>query len=85
VIADLRNEVAHQDFNRAGLNGAAHPVPESGVLHNEDGLRLAQRIDQVERSVNRILPIVRKILFTVSERGPAANEGALPDEQDVAR
>jgi hypothetical protein len=52
-------------------------------LYNEASA-LVQRIDQVERSVNRILPIVRKILFTVSERGPAADEGALPDQQDVA-
>jgi hypothetical protein len=28
----------------------------------------------VERSVNRILPIVRKILYTVSERNAATGE-----------
>jgi hypothetical protein len=82
VIADLRNEVAHQDYH--GTTGVNNHPPEGGTLHNEDSIQLVQRIDQVERSVNRILPIVRKILFTVSERNTAADEGALPDKQDIA-
>ena len=66
VITDLKNEVAHQDFRgETGLNGVPHAV---GGLHTADSLRLNQRIEQMERSVNRILPIVRKILFTVNER-----------------
>ncbi len=66
VITDLRSEVAHQDFRgETGLNGVPHAV---GGLHTADSLRLNQRIEQMERSVNRILPIVRKILFAVSER-----------------
>jgi hypothetical protein len=82
VIADLKNEVAHQDFH--GTPGVNNHFPEGGMLHNEDSMRLVQRIDQVERSVNRILPIVRKILFTVSERSTAADEGQLSDNPDVA-
>jgi hypothetical protein len=82
VIADLRNEVAHQDFQVA--SGTSAQPPEGGLLHTEDSLRLVQRIDQVERSVNRMLPIVRKILYTVSERSAAADEGALHDHPDIA-
>jgi len=44
------------------------------VLQNEDHQRLTQRVEQMERSVNRILPFVRKILYTVSERNAAADE-----------
>lgn len=64
VISDLKSEVAHQDFQ--GPTGVAG-VSQSDELHGEDH-RLALRVEQMERSVNRILPIVRKILFTVSER-----------------
>jgi general secretion pathway protein A len=81
VIADLRNEIAHQDFSGAsGLNGL--PAPEGGVS-SEDTARLVQRVEQMERSVNRILPIVRKILYTVSERNAAAEEGTLPDHPEI--
>ncbi|MDP3420998.1 MAG: XrtA-associated ATPase, partial [Thiobacillus sp.] len=66
VIADLKNEVAHQAFHVA--TGLANGSPEGGALNSEDSIRVVQRIDQLERSVNRILPIVRKILYTVSER-----------------
>jgi hypothetical protein len=80
VIADLKNEVAHQDFHGAtGVNGSAH---NGGMLHNEDAAMLTQRVEQMERSVNRILPIVRKILYTVSERNAAADEGAPPGSHD---
>ncbi len=79
VIADLRNEVAHQDFhgstgiNHGGHNGSSN---NGGVLHSEDHQRLVQRVEQMERSVSRILPIVRKILYTVSERNAVADESA---------
>jgi putative secretion ATPase (PEP-CTERM system associated) len=80
VIADLKNEVAHQDFHGAtGINGGA---PSCGMSHNEDAALLTQRVEQMERSVNRILPIVRKILYTVSERNAAADETVPPDNQD---
>ena len=65
VITDLRSEMAHQDFQGSmGVAGMAH----ADGSHHEDNQRLALRLEQMERSVNRILPIVRKILFTVSER-----------------
>ena len=64
VISDLKSEVAHQDFQ--GPTGVAG-MSQNDELHGEDH-RLALRVEQMERSVNRILPIVRKILFTVSER-----------------
>jgi len=80
VIADLKNEVAHQDFHGAtGINGSAS---NGGMLRNEDAALLTQRVEQMERSVNRILPIVRKILYAVSERNVAADEGAPSDNQD---
>ncbi len=66
VIADLKNEVAHQEFR--GPTSINHTAASGNGLHSEDTAHLGQRIEQVERSVNRILPIVRKILYTVSER-----------------
>lgn len=81
VIADLRNEVAHQDFQgqtSSGVNGSAS---RSGVLQNEDTALLTLRVEQMERSVNRILPIVRKILYTVSER-KVTDEDMPADNQD---
>ncbi|MCL5061126.1 MAG: hypothetical protein M1449_12050 [Candidatus Thermoplasmatota archaeon] len=82
VIADLKNEVAHQDFQ--GAAGAGNPMP-GGALHNDDHQRLTQRVEQMERSVNRILPIVRKILYTVSERQATAEEGVPSDGRDSTR
>lgn len=82
VIADLKNEVAHQEFHVA--TGLANGPSEGGALNSEDSIRVVQRIDQLERSVNRILPIVRKILYTVSER-QSADEGVPPENQDAAR
>ena len=82
VIADLKNEVAHQDFHGAtGLN--AHAASSGNASLGEDAARLSQRIEQLERSVNRILPIVRKILYTVSERHAAGEEGEVPDARGI--
>jgi len=81
VIADLKNEVAHQDYH--GATGVNNHAQANGMLHNEDNARLVQRVEQMERSVNRILPIVRKILYTVSERSAAADEGTLPDNHGI--
>ena len=80
VIADLKNEVAHQDFH--GVPGANNSMLANGGLQSEDSVRLAERIDQLERSVNRILPIVRKILYTVSEQNAATAEGVSSDKHD---
>ena len=74
VISDLKSEVAHQDFQGpTGVAGMANP---NGV--QADDSRLALRVEQMERSVNRILPIVRKILFTVSERQAQADDSDTP-------
>jgi general secretion pathway protein A len=69
VIEDLRHEVAHQE--PATVHQASGVLPPPGMT--EDGIRLAQRVEQMERSINRILPLVRKILFMVSEK-QAGNE-----------
>jgi hypothetical protein len=82
VIADLKNEVAHQDFH--GATGVNHHASADGVLHSEDPVQLTQRIEQLERSVNRILPIVRKILYTVTDRNAAADEESPPEHHDAA-
>jgi general secretion pathway protein A len=74
VISDLKSEVAHQDFQGpTGVAGMANP---NGL--QADDSRLALRVEQMERSVNRILPIVRKILFTVSERQPQSDNSDIP-------
>lgn len=81
VIADLKSEVAHQDFN--GPTGVNNHAPAAGVLLNEDTLRLTQRVEQMERSINRILPIVRKILYTVCDRQATADEGNPSGQHDA--
>jgi hypothetical protein len=78
VINDLKSEMAHQDFH--GSTGVAGMPNSPGGMHVEDSQRLAQRVEQMERSVNRILPIVRKILFTVSERHTPAESQVLADD-----
>jgi hypothetical protein len=79
VIADLKNEVAHQDFH--GATGINHHAPAGGAMHTADPVQLTQRIEQLERSVNRILPIVRKILYAVTER--AADAGDPSEHHDI--
>jgi len=64
VIEDLRHEVAHQETTN--IPAASGVLPPPGLA--EETIRLSHRVEQMERSINRILPIVRKILFTVSEK-----------------
>jgi len=80
VISDLKSEVAHQDFH--GPTGPNPHANEAG-LHNEDSL-LTQRVEHMERSVNRILPIVRKILYTVSDRQASETAGGASTEPNDA-
>jgi general secretion pathway protein A len=68
VVEDLRNEVAHQESLGSATGQPTHGA--AAVLHTQDGGVLPQRVEQIERSINRILPIVRKILFMLSERNP---------------
>jgi putative secretion ATPase (PEP-CTERM system associated) len=71
VIEDLRHEVAHQESTPTHMSARTGVLPPPGM--SEETIRLSQRVEQMERSVNRILPIVRKILFMVSEK-QAGNE-----------
>jgi general secretion pathway protein A len=69
VVEDLRNEVAHHEspvYAAAPVSGQNAPV-----LHTHESGMLGQRVEQIERSINRVLPIVRKILFMLSDRNPA--------------
>lgn len=71
VIEDLRHEVAHQENTPTLMSARTGVLPPPGMA--EETVRLSQRVELMERSVNRILPIVRKILFMVSEK-QAGNE-----------
>lgn len=81
VLEDLRHEVAHQDSpGGAVLHGNGMPtVNGQGVP--EDALRLVERVELMERSLNRMLPVVRKILFMVSDRHPPAASGTAGTKQ----
>jgi hypothetical protein len=80
VIADLKNEVAHQEFH---VVAGVQRRDANGGAQGEDAVLLLQRIEQIERSISRVLPIVRKILYSVSERQAGANDGALPDNRGI--
>jgi len=67
----LRHEVAHQENTPTLMSARTGVLPPPGMA--EETVRLSQRVELMERSVNRILPIVRKILFMVSEK-QAGNE-----------
>ncbi len=82
VVADLKTEVAHQDFGSVAVN-SAHSI-SNGVASGEETQQLVQRLEQVERSVNRMLPIVRKILYAVSERHAGDTDEGQTDGRDVA-
>lgn len=67
VIADLKQEVHHQStpLREAPVMAsvAANPLAVNVVLPTE----LEERITQIERGLTRLIPMVRKILYTVSE------------------
>ncbi len=67
VIADLKQEVHHQSapVREAPVMAAAaaNPVAVNVALPAE----LEERITQIERGLTRLIPMVRKILYTVSE------------------
>ncbi|MCS6787264.1 MAG: ATPase, partial [Thiobacillaceae bacterium] len=68
VIADLRQELHYQpapsetDALPAAVAPAAASFASAAVLPAE----LAERITQIERGLTRLIPMVRKILYTVS-------------------
>ncbi|MEW6253886.1 MAG: hypothetical protein AB1716_24840, partial [Planctomycetota bacterium] len=76
VIADLRSAVAHQAYEGPPAGVGVAPAANGNGLAGEEAALLVQRLEQVERSVNRILPIVRKILYAVSERRSEADDDA---------
>jgi putative secretion ATPase (PEP-CTERM system associated) len=65
VIDDLGHEVAQQQ-TAAPRDPAAGSlaVPQEGA----ENAQLNRKMEHIERSLNRMLPLVRKILFTVSQK-----------------
>ena len=66
VISDLRQEVHHQHANQEPPPppeaGAARPAtPDSALMDRMDGRMVA-----IERSVSRLIPLVRKVLYTLT-------------------
>jgi len=75
VVEDLRHEIAHQDTPGGSVLRGNGSTANGGQGIPDDLLQLNDRVEQMERSLNRMLPIVRKILFMVSEKSvPPANE-----------
>ena len=75
VVEDLRHEVAHQDTPGGAMLRGNGSSANGGHGMPDDMLQLNGRVEQMERSLNRMLPIVRKILFMVSEKNtPPVNE-----------
>ena len=71
VIEDLGQEVAQQQQRPSvqPMAGAMTEVPaQHGTVNGSDLARLTERVEHMERSINRLLPLVRKILFTVSDK-----------------
>ena len=63
VIQDLRQEV-HQQQRAPAEVADAPPRPAAAALVLPDDLD--DRLNQIERSITRLIPLVRKILYTVS-------------------
>lgn len=70
VIQDLKQEVHHQELPPGSV------VPEPGMHHAPGAAppavqaypaELRDKLDQIDRSITRLLPMVRKILYSVSE------------------
>ncbi len=66
VISDLRQEVHHQHANQEPPppreEGTARPAtPDSALMDRMDGRMVA-----IERSVSRLIPLVRKVLYTLT-------------------
>ncbi|HUW28668.1 MAG TPA: XrtA/PEP-CTERM system-associated ATPase [Sulfuriferula sp.] len=81
VVEDLRHEVAHQDTPGGGVLRGNASAANGGQGMPDDLLQLNGRVEQMERSLNRMLPIVRKILFMVSEKNTStANESPEADQ-----
>jgi general secretion pathway protein A len=64
VIDDLGHEVAQQQ-SELQTSAVAKPGASMGGADSEQVL---QKMEHIERSLSRMLPLVRKILFTVSQK-----------------
>ena len=71
VISDLEQEVHHQSPQArqpaaAGAISTAPPAPVSPLTDSVLAEDLDARLEAIERSVNRLIPLVRKVLYAVT-------------------
>jgi len=71
VISDLEQEVHHQRPQArqpaaAGAISTAPPAPVSPFTDSALAEDLDARLEAIERSVNRLIPLVRKVLYAVT-------------------
>jgi general secretion pathway protein A len=73
VISDLRQEVHHQEPQAhhdvqpsRGINNAHAAAPAAGSASTALMEDLDTRLTSMERSINRLIPLVRKVLYTVT-------------------
>lgn len=67
VIADLKQEVHHQSAPAGETPLPAVPSAAPMAVNVTLPAELEERITQIERGLTRLIPMVRKILYTVSE------------------
>jgi putative secretion ATPase (PEP-CTERM system associated) len=68
VISDLQLEVAGINEPQSAPKQAGRESASAGSAAPADISRLELKVEQVEKSVNRLLPLVRKILFLIDEK-----------------
>ena len=73
VISDLRQEVHHQEpqahhdvQSSRGIGNSNAAAPSSGSASTALLEDLDTRLTSMERSINRLIPLVRKVLYTVT-------------------
>lgn len=70
VIQDLKQEVHHQELppGTAAPEPGMHHAPGAVVqVANTYPAEMRDKLEQIERTLSRLTPMVRKILYTVSE------------------
>jgi general secretion pathway protein A len=68
VIQDMRQEVHNQEVRPSGgPNGTPVGHMPAGNIQAALSPELEDRLNQIERTLTRLIPMVRKILYTVSE------------------
>lgn len=68
VISDLQLEVAGINEPQSAPKQVGRESASAGSAAPADISRLELKVEQVEKSVNRLLPLVRKILFLIDEK-----------------